>query len=518
MFFAMLVTLSVSAQNAWTVEKVPNTRIQGNFIHVSDPDGYISADTEKRINTALSAIQDTADVFIVALNSIGYEDPQMFRTELFQKWGIGDKNKDNGMLLLFVEDQHALEFETGYGIEPVMTDAKCFEIFNHTIIPYFKKGDYEGGLYAGVLDIVNVFGGTLPAKLVETLPDEEVYNSAIAERDKETMSAFYLLTIFILCFCVPIISAVRFLYQWTKDKYTRNTEIKDTYTIKEIDGVSYIYDFKNTWTGSAWQGNGCSRVLTFGLSSFVWFLVCSTLLTLAMKGEEEIYINNWIATVTIVTYLTWICWRHNVRTLKMAVKVAKGSLCPKMVFKMAKNHRKTVILNGFVPWIGISYNKKYDQLINANPEMQCPTCHSTMTQCDDVLFSDKQAFEIINNIRIYTSLHCPQGHVFVKVDNGANYNKYNDCQKCGVRAMKKIKHVVIEKPTYYKSGVDEITNVCQFCGEEQKIRVTTPKLVRTVSSGSSYYGGSSRGWSGSSGSSGSFGGGRSGGGGFSGRW
>ena len=518
MFFAMLVTLSVSAQNAWTVEKVPNTRIQGNFIHVSDPDGYISAETEKRINTALSAIRDTADVFIVALRSIGYEDPQMFRTELFQKWGIGDKNKDNGMLLLFVEDQHALEFETGYGIEPVMTDAKCFEIFNHTIIPYFKKGDYEGGLYAGVLDIVEVFGGNAPTDLIETLPDEEVYNSAIAERDKETMSAFYLLTMFILCFCVPIISAVRFLYQWTKDKYTRNTEIKDTYTIKEIDGVSYIYDFKNTWTGSAWQGNGCSRVLTFGLSSFVWFLVCSTLLTFAMKGEEEIYINNWVAAAAVVVYLTWICWRHNVRTLKMANKVAKDSLNPKKVYETAKTNTTTLILNAITPWIGISYNKKYDCLKNACPDMQCPTCHSAMIKGEDVLLSEKQAFETKNNIRKYVSLHCLQGHTFVKVDNGANYNKYKDCQKCGVHALKQIKVKVIERATYYRGGVDEVIYVCQFCGEEQKIRVTTPKLVRTVSSGSSYYGGSSRGWSGSSGSSGSFGGGRSGGGGFSGRW
>ncbi len=515
LFFTILITISVSAQNAWTVEKVPNTRIQGDFIHVSDPDGYISAETEKRINTALSAIQDTADVFIVALNSIGFEDPQMFRTELFAHWGIGDKNKNNGMLLLFVEDQHALEFETGYGIEPVMTDVKCFEIFNHTIKPYFKNGDYDGGLYAGVLDIVEVFGGNVPTDLIETLPDEDVYNTAVAERDKETMSDFYLLTIFIM-FSLPIVAGLYYLYSWANDKQARNTGIKDSYTIKDVNGVSYIYDFQNTWTGSPWQGNGCSRALTFGFSGMVWFVLCASIITVAMAGKEELYVNNWVAAAAVVVYLTWICWRHNVRTLKMANKVAKDSLNPKKVYETAKTNTTALILNAITPWIGAYYNKKYDRLKNACPDMQCPTCHRAMTKGEDVLLSEKQAFETKNNIMKYVSLHCLQGHTFVKADNGANYNKYKDCQKCGVHALKQIKVKVIERATYYKGGVDEVVYVCQFCGEEQIIRQTTPKLVRPVTTGGSY-GGSSRGWSGSH-SSGSFGGGRSGGGGFSGRW
>ena len=156
LFITLLFAISVISLNAktvWTIETIPNTRLQSNYIHVSDPDGYISDDYEMRINTALNAIRDQADVFLVALSSIGNDSPQAFRTELFNKWGIGDKGKDNGLLLLFVEDQHAFEFETGYGIEPILPDAVCFQIFNNTIKPCFKKGDYEGGMYAGVLDI-----------------------------------------------------------------------------------------------------------------------------------------------------------------------------------------------------------------------------------------------------------------------------------------------------------------------------------------------------------------------------
>ena len=145
------------AQTVWTVETVPNTRLKGNDIHVSDPDQFLSDSAEAHINTALCAIREQADVFLVTLGSIGQAEPKRFATTLFNKWGIGDADADNGVLLLFVEDQHALEFETGYGAEEILTDAKCERIFTKTIVPFFRKGDYETGLCAGVADIVSVY-------------------------------------------------------------------------------------------------------------------------------------------------------------------------------------------------------------------------------------------------------------------------------------------------------------------------------------------------------------------------
>lgn len=137
----LLLVVGAFAQQVWTIETVPNTRLQGSAIHVSDPDGYLSDSAEMIINTALCAIRDTADVFVVTLGSIGEAEPKRFATGLFNRWGIGDAGKDNGVLLLFVEDQHALEFETGYGAEETLTDAKCQQIFTHTIVPYFRAGD-----------------------------------------------------------------------------------------------------------------------------------------------------------------------------------------------------------------------------------------------------------------------------------------------------------------------------------------------------------------------------------------
>ena len=513
------LTQKAFANKAWTLEKVPNTRLQSDYIHVSDPDGYLSDSVEMRINTALSAIRDSVDVFLVTLNSIGYEDPKDFASKLLNKWGVGEKGKDNGLMLLFVEDQHAFEFETGYGIEPILTDVKCYDIFQHTIKPYFIEGDYEDGMIAGVLDIVDVFGGTVPDGLITVLPDEEVYTTAIEERDKVTKSAFYNIVLVFLCVLFPIFAFLRWLLSIKKDKKLKNIEIKDTYKTEELNGVTYISMLANNWSGSAWQGKSFMRALTFGFSGFVWLVICSAVCASLLEGEKELYINNWAAASTLIAYLSWGCWRHNHRTLMLADKLAKESIMPKKIYELAKNCRRTKLVNFMAPWMGYFYKKDYDKRIANSPELRCPTCHYDTAFDADAHLNEKQAFEDTNDIRKYVSLRCPEGHSFCKVEKGKNFSKYKDCDKCGAHALKLTDTRVIDKATYNKTGLDEKTYVCQFCGDETKKQVVTPKRERPTTSGGGYAGSSSHSYGSSSHSSGgSFGGGRSGGGGYSGRW
>ena len=96
-----LFSMALVAGNVWTVKSVPNTRLQGMDFHVSDPDGYLSDSAEMTINTALCAIRDKADVFVVTLRSIGDAESKQFATQLFNYWGIGDAETNNGVLLLF---------------------------------------------------------------------------------------------------------------------------------------------------------------------------------------------------------------------------------------------------------------------------------------------------------------------------------------------------------------------------------------------------------------------------------
>jgi len=427
LLLSLAAIMGLSAQNAWTMELVPNTRIQSDYIHVSDPDGYLSSDVEQHINTALNAIRDDVDVFLVTLGSIGYEEPKDFANKLLNYWGVGDKGKDNGLMLLFVEDQHAFELETGYGIEPILTDVKCYEIFNKTIKPYFVEGDYEGGMYAGVLDIVKVFGGTVPADVITELPDETMYEEAREVRDKEIMSNFYVwFAVFFLA--IPFISLVYYVYRLKDEKKNsikQGCDFKDSYTIKEYDGQSFIYDPENEWNGSAWAGKGCARFFTFGLSAIVWYALVYVVVFGLMKGTDDLVIRNYIAVITIICYLSFVCVRQNRRIIKMAGKVAKDTINPRGVYEKAKNYRRTKFFNYIAPWIGLYYMTKYDSLIEKCPVLRCPTCGSDMTKNDDCGLPDMQVCEEQLEVRRFMSAHCGQGHSFVIAEKGKKGDEKN---------------------------------------------------------------------------------------------
>lgn len=98
--------------------------------HVSNPDGIITPDDASRINQLLNVVEDSLgiEVAVVAVNSIGDQDARMFATDLFKHWGLGQKSKDNGLLIQLVTEpsQRSVVFETGYGIEGVLPDAICY--------------------------------------------------------------------------------------------------------------------------------------------------------------------------------------------------------------------------------------------------------------------------------------------------------------------------------------------------------------------------------------------------------
>jgi uncharacterized protein len=74
---------------------------------------------------------------------------------LFNEWGIGKKDKDNGVLLLVAKDDHELRIEVGYGLEGTITDLEAGEIIDNIIVPRFKENDYDSGIYNGVVEIAN---------------------------------------------------------------------------------------------------------------------------------------------------------------------------------------------------------------------------------------------------------------------------------------------------------------------------------------------------------------------------
>ena len=77
-----------------------------------------------------------------------------------EKWGIGQKNEDNGIFILLARDDRKIGINTGRGIESYLTDALSKRIITRDIIPYFKQNDYYGGLNRGTDAIFEVLTGT----------------------------------------------------------------------------------------------------------------------------------------------------------------------------------------------------------------------------------------------------------------------------------------------------------------------------------------------------------------------
>jgi len=165
----------------YTVDNIPNPKTTNAAAFVSNPDGILKEETVQAINQKLGELQATnkSEVAVVAVNSIGYEEIKPFATALYKKWGIGTAENSNGLLVLFVMDQRKVTFETGYGLEGVLPDAITKRIQTQNMIPYFKQGDYDGGMLAGVERIVSVVKGETFVEKKVTIPWDEIIPLAI---------------------------------------------------------------------------------------------------------------------------------------------------------------------------------------------------------------------------------------------------------------------------------------------------------------------------------------------------
>lgn len=83
-------------------------------------------------------------------------------------WGLGQKGKDNGVILLVAPNDHQLRIEVGYGLEGTLPDATANKIIRSEIVPRFKGGDLNGGVAAGVDAILSALGGTYTPSAITT--------------------------------------------------------------------------------------------------------------------------------------------------------------------------------------------------------------------------------------------------------------------------------------------------------------------------------------------------------------
>lgn len=153
LIFSIILLIPLQAQEkVYTVDNLPKVHLQNKMQYVCNPAGILSQESCNEIDAMLYALEQQTGIetVVAVVPSIGDADCFDFSHELLNKWGVGKKEKNNGLVILLVTDQRCIQFYTGYGLEGVLPDAICKRIQTKHMIPYLKDGNWNEGMVAGI--------------------------------------------------------------------------------------------------------------------------------------------------------------------------------------------------------------------------------------------------------------------------------------------------------------------------------------------------------------------------------
>ncbi|MBG0791656.1 MAG: TPM domain-containing protein [Desulfovibrionaceae bacterium] len=128
---------------------------------VNDYADMISPETEQRINAALAQLEqtDSTQVAVLTIPSLEGDSLEEFSIRVADAWKVGQKDADNGAILLVSKNDHKIRIEVGYGLEGVLTDVLSGQIIDRIISPSFKAGDFDQGFAQGTAAIIQAVRG-----------------------------------------------------------------------------------------------------------------------------------------------------------------------------------------------------------------------------------------------------------------------------------------------------------------------------------------------------------------------
>jgi uncharacterized protein len=152
-FFTLLILIFNAASAGHAVEIPPLPPDP-----VVDLAGIIEDSVQTKLNLYLRELEQktTAQMAILTVKSLAGESLEDFSiTIAHDKWKLGQKGKDNGVLLVIALKERKYRIEVGYGLEGILPDSLVGSIGRQYLVPYFRKGDYSDGIYAATLAIAN---------------------------------------------------------------------------------------------------------------------------------------------------------------------------------------------------------------------------------------------------------------------------------------------------------------------------------------------------------------------------
>jgi uncharacterized protein len=442
---------------AVSLDSVPNPREVGNG-WVSDRANVLSPTTEAQINRLVTELeaQNGSELAVVTVPQTTPLTPKEFATALFNRWRIGKRGQDNGVLFLISVEDRRTEVETGYGAESVLPDARVGRILDRNVIPYFRQGNYDRGILLGT----------------------QALASALAEATNEPVAppaARNLWYLWVAATGGVVVATFGYRQMWaiahrpieiTPEGYSRfrGGEPQD----REVYWGAYIGSFGAAFTGLLllWNLTGLGRTGSVAID----------LIPAAIAGGIGSIPLSWLA----------------IERLKGSDR-SRRSLRP---LHCAATHNPMQRLPDDVLSPRLTYPEQVAQQLKsvAFEGWHCPQCYPQLPNVQPPRWQRKEV---------------PPGLHILAYELSS---QFHHCPNCNELTMVETARI-LRHPTQYRTGLRLLNFDCQACSyhtEQEQIIPRTPPPVVIVSGGGS-------GGSGGSGGGG-FGGGSSGGGGAGRGW
>lgn len=144
---------------------------------VTDLTSTLSVYQQQSLERRLGAFEARkgSQLAILIVPTTAPETIEQYSMRVVEKWKLGRKNVDDGVLLLVAKNDHTLRIEVGYGLEGALNDATCKRIISEVIVPQFKQGNYYGGIQEGMESMIKVVDGEpLPPVTMQSLFNKDL--------------------------------------------------------------------------------------------------------------------------------------------------------------------------------------------------------------------------------------------------------------------------------------------------------------------------------------------------------
>jgi uncharacterized protein len=172
---------------------------------VNDFAGVLGPSTITQLKEMCRQVLDKAQasVVVVTVKSTDGEDIFNYSVELYQKWGIGQKGKDRGVLILLAVQDRKYWITVGYGLEPILPDGKVGG-FGREAVPYLKRGDYDGAVSLLTSRVVDVIAKDAGAEITTSQPRRiEPLTSAPRPNELSPGAILAIIIVIIIVLAVP---------------------------------------------------------------------------------------------------------------------------------------------------------------------------------------------------------------------------------------------------------------------------------------------------------------------------